>query len=249
MKNILKLMISLGIILSPIWAFAVTDYYITIKNNTPYTLVEPGLWVDEGRGFQTAKADINGGSSYRYEIDATHGPGGDTRVRGGIAYRIKEFNNDHFMAGIKFNIDAHSDQSPRGAEAYTNGDDNLLRVDYRFDDSRYLDVTVTVALNFFPYHFVSHDLIWNLIPANKSFNSSKSDKLPPMDLYFNPFYDLQKTAFDIIRTKSPNNKLLEDYLTIFPDLTTHFSKEKFRESIQPLITIASNNGFEYLTLD
>ena len=103
--------------------------------------------------------------------------------------------------------------------------------------------------HFIPYHFVSHDLIWNLIPANKSFNSSKSDKLPPMDLYFNPFYDLQKTAFDIIRTKSPNNKLLEDYLTIFPDLTTHFSKEKFRESIQPLITIASNNGFEFLTLD
>ncbi|MFN6064459.1 MAG: hypothetical protein ACK49K_14370, partial [Bacteroidota bacterium] len=60
---------------------------------------------------------------------------------------------------------------------------------------------------------------------------------------------LQKTAFDIIITKSPNNKLLEDYLTIFPDLNTHFSKEKFRESIQPLITIASNNGFEFLTLD
>jgi hypothetical protein len=31
--------------------------------------------------------------------------------------------------------------------------------------------------HFVPYAFVSHDLIWNLIPADRSFNSSKSDKL------------------------------------------------------------------------
>ncbi len=155
MKNKIKLIIGLGVIISPIWAFAVTDYYITIKNNTPYTLVEPGTWVDEGRGFQTSKSNINGGKEYTYEVDATSGPGGDTRVRGGIAYRINDFNNDRFMAGIKFNIDAHSDQSPQWAEAYTNGDDNLLHVDYRFTGSRYLEVTVTVAMNVFPYRFIS----------------------------------------------------------------------------------------------
>uniref|UniRef100_UPI0040483A9D HNH endonuclease domain-containing protein n=1 Tax=Mariniflexile sp. TaxID=1979402 RepID=UPI0040483A9D len=32
--------------------------------------------------------------------------------------------------------------------------------------------------HFIPYSFVSHDLIWNLIPADKSFNSSKSNRLP-----------------------------------------------------------------------
>ena len=32
--------------------------------------------------------------------------------------------------------------------------------------------------HFVPYSFVSHDLIWNLIPADISFNSKKSDKLP-----------------------------------------------------------------------
>ncbi|WP_238387703.1 HNH endonuclease domain-containing protein [Pararcticibacter amylolyticus] len=46
--------------------------------------------------------------------------------------------------------------------------------------------------HFLPYAFVSHDLMWNLIPANKSFNSSKSDKLPPLDRYFEPFFKLQK---------------------------------------------------------
>jgi hypothetical protein len=100
--------------------------------------------------------------------------------------------------------------------------------------------------HFIPYNFVSHDLIWNLIPADKSFNCSKSDKLPPLEKYFNSFFALQKTAIEIVKDKNPKNKLLEDYLTIFPDLDKNFSKEKFRERIQPLITIASNNGFEFL---
>ena len=100
--------------------------------------------------------------------------------------------------------------------------------------------------HFVPHSFVSHDLVWNLIPANKSFNSSKSDKLPSLDKYFIPFYNLQKEAFEIVIHKSPKNKLLQDYLTIFPDLDSDFSEEKFRETIYPLITIASNNGFEFL---
>jgi hypothetical protein len=100
--------------------------------------------------------------------------------------------------------------------------------------------------HFIPYNFVSHDLIWNLIPADKSFNSSKSDKLPPLEKYFNSFFELQKKAIEIVKDKNPNNKLLEDYLTIFPDLNINFTEEKFRERIQPLITIASNNGFEFL---
>jgi hypothetical protein len=100
--------------------------------------------------------------------------------------------------------------------------------------------------HFIPYNFVSHNLIWNLIPADKSFNSSKSDKLPPLEKYFNSFFDLQKTAIKIVIDKNPKNKFLEDYLTIFPDLDKNFSKEKFRDRIQPLITIASNNGFEFL---
>jgi 5-methylcytosine-specific restriction endonuclease McrA len=32
--------------------------------------------------------------------------------------------------------------------------------------------------HFVPYAFVSHDLIWNLIPADPSFNSRKNDRLP-----------------------------------------------------------------------
>ncbi len=101
--------------------------------------------------------------------------------------------------------------------------------------------------HFIPYNFVSHDLIWNLIPADKSFNSSKSDKLPPLEKYFPKFYSLQKKAVEIIKIKAPKSKLLEDYLTIFPDLNNNFTEEKFKERIQPLITIAANNGFEFMS--
>jgi len=108
-----------------------------------------------------------------------------------------------------------------------------------------------VVEHFIPYAFVSHDLLWNLIPATPSFNSSKSDKLPRMDIYFDAFYYLQKTAIEIIKYKMPKEKLLEDYLSIFPDLESVKElpaeyKLKFKTTIEPLITIAGNNGFEYM---
>ena len=100
--------------------------------------------------------------------------------------------------------------------------------------------------HFIPYSFVSHDLIWNLIPADKSFNSSKSNKLPPLSKYYDSYYNLQKKAVEIIKDKTPKNKFLEDYLSILPDIESSFTKEKFKERIAPLITIASNNGFQFL---
>jgi hypothetical protein len=106
--------------------------------------------------------------------------------------------------------------------------------------------------HFVPFSFVSHDLIWNLIPADKSFNCKKSDKLPSLDTYFEPFYKLQEVAVKIINQQNPKNKYLEDYLTIFPDLSImQLDKDKarrrYKEQLQPLITIAANNGFEYLS--
>ena len=104
--------------------------------------------------------------------------------------------------------------------------------------------------HFIPYAFVSHDLIWNLVPIDVNFNASKSDKLPSMESHFDKFYDLQKLAFDIIRYNDPQNKLLGDYLSIFPDISSSsgFGYDRYKESIQPLITIARNNGFESLSL-
>ncbi len=98
--------------------------------------------------------------------------------------------------------------------------------------------------HFIPHQFLAHDLMWNLIPAESSFNSKKSSKLPRIDDYFDDFYHLQKEGFDIIKKTSPKNKFLQDYLLIFPKLD--FNKSKFQEHIEPMLTIAHNNGFEYM---
>lgn len=100
--------------------------------------------------------------------------------------------------------------------------------------------------HFIPYSFVSHDLIWNLIPADASFNSTKSDKLPVLERYFEPFYELQASAFSIVRRKTPRNKLLEDYLPIIQSPNESLSKARFRDIMLPLVTIAANNGFQFM---
>jgi hypothetical protein len=38
--------------------------------------------------------------------------------------------------------------------------------------------------HFLPWSFVTHDLMWNIIPTTKSVNSAKSDCLPDWSLYF-----------------------------------------------------------------
>jgi hypothetical protein len=99
--------------------------------------------------------------------------------------------------------------------------------------------------HFIPHAFVSHDLIWNLLPIERSFNSKKSDKLPIFEQHFDKFYELQKVAFEINKHLNSKSKFMEEYLSIFPNIDT-FDKNKFSEIIQPLITIAHNNGFIYL---
>jgi hypothetical protein len=102
--------------------------------------------------------------------------------------------------------------------------------------------------HFVPHAFVSHDLIWNLVPVDISFNSIKSDKLPNMDNHFNNFFNIQKSAFEIITAVNPKSRLIDEYIYLFStvDKKLSFEYDKFREIISPLISIASNNGFTYL---
>jgi 5-methylcytosine-specific restriction endonuclease McrA len=98
--------------------------------------------------------------------------------------------------------------------------------------------------HFIPYSFVSHDLIWNLYPIEKSENARKSNLLPSVETHFKAFYGLQNVAFQIVKTKDSHNKFLEDYLPISPDLK-ELKYDSLLNTVQPLITIASNNGFQF----
>ena len=100
--------------------------------------------------------------------------------------------------------------------------------------------------HFVPYSFVSHDQIWNLIPADSSFNVRKSNKLPALEKYFDPFYRMQDIAIRTYMRDKPTERLLEDYFHIGTDLRSGLTREKFYNVISPLVTIAANNGFEFL---
>ena len=104
--------------------------------------------------------------------------------------------------------------------------------------------------HFLPWRFVAHDLLWNLIPAPKEVNSAKSDSLPDISLYFDPFARMQYDGVQsIVEVKKPT--LLEDYILLLHlediDRLRGLSFEDFRRDLQevvlPQIQIARNMGF------
>jgi len=105
--------------------------------------------------------------------------------------------------------------------------------------------------HFVPWSFVSHNLLWNLLPADSSINSSKSNNLPQLETYLRPFAQIHQKAIKTIYPKNPNNKLLEDYLTLHSSLSEliQLSENDFyivyQKTFSPLVQIAENMGFRY----
>ncbi|MBQ8994567.1 MAG: HNH endonuclease [Oscillospiraceae bacterium] len=52
--------------------------------------------------------------------------------------------------------------------------------------------------HFIPWSFVMNDELWNLMPMNSSLNSSKSDKLPEWDPFFQRFADNQYLMYNLV---------------------------------------------------
>lgn len=104
--------------------------------------------------------------------------------------------------------------------------------------------------HFIPWSFVSHDLLWNLIPADSSINSSKSNKLPDLDFYLPKLADLQHRALHAAIQSSKTPKILEDYLSLgyTPYELVNMDKEHFlhvfQRTFNPISQIAQNMGFE-----
>ena len=104
--------------------------------------------------------------------------------------------------------------------------------------------------HFVPWSFVSHNLLWNLIPSDPSVNSAKSNNLPPLNKFLQPFATLHQNALKTLYEKDVNNKIFEDYLIIYdsiPDLI-NLSKSDFfnvfKRTFTPMVQIAENMGFK-----
>lgn len=104
--------------------------------------------------------------------------------------------------------------------------------------------------HFIPWSFVSHDLLWNLMPADPSINSSKSNKLPDLHLYLPKLAVAHQAALRINLERGKQEKLLEDYLSLgyTPQEIIAMDREHlldcFSQTFTPMHQIALNMGFE-----
>lgn len=103
--------------------------------------------------------------------------------------------------------------------------------------------------HFIPWRFVTHDLLWDLMPVNPSINSSKSDKLP--DICFLPkLARTQQKAIQIFLNSGRKTNLLDDYLTMghraedIAAMPEDKLVECFRNTMEPMEQFARNMGFE-----
>jgi len=104
--------------------------------------------------------------------------------------------------------------------------------------------------HFLPWRFVAHDLLWNLVPAPKAVNSSKSDNLPDpsyLDLFAHQQYQAVQAALGAPKAAA----WLEDYVLLFKvsglndfaALPFAAFRDTLRQAIAPQMQIAANMGF------
>ena len=63
--------------------------------------------------------------------------------------------------------------------------------------------------HFIPWSFVMNDELWNLMPMDSSLNSSKSNRLPKWDPFFDRFASNQYLLYGFIHEKEGIYKLYE----------------------------------------
>lgn len=104
--------------------------------------------------------------------------------------------------------------------------------------------------HFLPWRFVTHDLLWNIVPASKPVNSAKGDNLPNLKMYFDKFAQVQYSAVQIIADTN-KTKMLEDYIMLFKQsdvtgiktLEYNGFRQVLWDTISPQVQIAQNMGF------
>ncbi|MDO4479345.1 MAG: HNH endonuclease domain-containing protein [Lachnospiraceae bacterium] len=63
--------------------------------------------------------------------------------------------------------------------------------------------------HFIPWSFVMNDELWNLMPMDSSLNSTKSNKLPKWDPFFNLFAENQFKMYELIQEREGLHKRFE----------------------------------------
>lgn len=104
--------------------------------------------------------------------------------------------------------------------------------------------------HFIPWSFVSHDLLWNLIPSDGSINSSKSNNLPDLEIYLPKLAKLQHHSLKIMLRANKEPKVMEDFISLgytakeLANMDDEHFRELYERTFNPINQIALNMGFE-----
>ena len=104
--------------------------------------------------------------------------------------------------------------------------------------------------HFIPWSFVSHDLLWNLIPSDGSINSSKSNNLPDLKIYLPRLAKLQHHSLQIMLRANKEPKVMEDFVSLgytareLANMDDEHFREIYERTFNPISQIALNMGFE-----
>lgn len=104
--------------------------------------------------------------------------------------------------------------------------------------------------HFMPWSFVAHDQLWNLIPADISVNSSKSDRLPILEKYLPRLAEEHRNAIKIYLNTGKNPAALDDFTSLgySPRDLLNLNRESFlsvyQQTFTPLFQIARNIGYD-----
>lgn len=110
--------------------------------------------------------------------------------------------------------------------------------------------------HFIPWSFVMNDELWNLMPMDSSLNSTKSNRLPQWDPFYQRFSDNQFILYELIQSLPGIHKLYEacwrDNLHSIwagqelyrPGNSREEFSEILRKNMQPLYDSAQRQGYE-----
>ena len=104
--------------------------------------------------------------------------------------------------------------------------------------------------HFIPWSFVSHDLLWNLIPSDGSINSSKNNNLPDLEVYLPKLAALQHHSIQLMLNANKEPKVMGDFISLgytvreLADMDDMHFRELYERTFNPIHQIALNMGFE-----
>ncbi len=237
----------------------------TLTQNVPYRFLRP--WIDTSDDKEMVHRSQSLENNCLYSL---HKDGSDFYIILNPAWNTYLHNNYNILVDFAYwNLTLFLQARNPNVPAISN---KLIRPEIRASLSaqhRYWDTVMNIGGSihciytgkelhpsdydldhFIPWSFVSHDLLWNLIPADGSINSSKSNKLSDINYYLPKLSEVQHKSLKMMLAANKEPKVLEDFISLgytareLANMDSLRFRELYERTFVPMNQIALNMGFE-----